>query len=189
MFASNAFVLCFSLFCFFISSCIPKGIPARLKYLSYWFSPAHPLNETMSNLSNLLGLTAKTLISDCVGSWSVSQVCFVLFECQDIQMHDNLSLWCFFFSFFTFGQSPVQVKQITFSFFKILQKALVFRSKGIQNLNTEQKRTKIRHRNVKNRETTTRFTRISINRPPLFWWSCKFGTSCTFKGNTIFSTS
>ena len=127
--------------------------------------------------SNLLGLTAKTLISDCVGSWSVSQVCFMLFQCQDIQMHDNLSLWCFFFSFFTFGQSPVQVKQITISFFKILQKVLVFRSKGIQNLNTEQKRTKIRHRNVKNRETTSRFTKISINRPPLFWWSCKSGTS------------
>ena len=95
-----------------------------------------------------------------------------IYKCMITCLYD-----VFFFLFFTFGQSPVQVKQITFSFFKILQKALVFRSKGIQNLNTEQKRTKIRHRNVKNRKTTSRFTKISINRPPLFWWFCKSGTS------------
>ena len=38
----------------------------------------------------------------------------------------------FLFSFFTFGQSPVRVKQITFSFFKILQKALFFVQKGFK---------------------------------------------------------
>ena len=103
----------------------------------------------------------------------------------------------FFFFFLTFGQCQVLVKQITTSFFKSYKKLwflIQFKGdlrrgeKGIQNLNTEQKRAKIRHGNVENRKTTSIFTKISINRPPLFWLSCKSGKSY-FKGNIIFSPS
>ena len=79
MFASHAFVLCFSLFCFFSSSCIAQGDTFKAKNtFPPDFLPHTPINETMSAYSGLftrafapsplLGPTAKTLISDCVGS-------------------------------------------------------------------------------------------------------------------------
>ena len=76
MFASNAFVRSFSLFCFFISSFMAQRDTCKAKNTFPLIFSRTPINDTMSTYpglftgvfapSDLLGLTAKTLISDCV---------------------------------------------------------------------------------------------------------------------------
>ena len=139
MSASDAFGLSFSLFCFFLSLWIAQRDTCKAKNTSPLIFSRTPHKRDDEHVSWPL-YTGVLIFSDwqqklwfqtaCMGSWYVSQVCFLLFGCQDIQMHDKLSLWCFylFFIFFTFGQCPVLVKQITTSFFKIIQKALVSHS-------------------------------------------------------------
>ena len=132
----------FSLLFFSISSYIARRDTCKAKntFPLIFSRTPHKRDDEQCILASLHECLLLVIFSDwqqklwfqtaCMGSWYVSQVCFLLFGCQDIQMHDKLSLWCFylFFIFFTFGQCPVLVKQITTSFFKIIQKALVSHS-------------------------------------------------------------
>ena len=124
----------FSLLFFYFFTHSPKGITAKLKWPFLWFSPAHPINETMSTYPCSLHTSVCSEWSSWTDSknfdfrlraWAVDMFPKFVSCCLDAKIYKCMINCLYDVFFFTFGQCPVLVKQITTSFFKIIQKALV----------------------------------------------------------------
>ena len=144
MFASNAFVRSFSLFCFFfiiIPSCIAQRDTCKAKNtfpLIFSRTPHKWHDEHVSwplyrsVCSEWSSRTDSKNFDFRLRAWAVDvfpkfvSCCLnTICKCMINWLYD---VFIIFFFLFTFGQCPVLVKQITTSFFKIIQKALVSHS-------------------------------------------------------------
>ena len=141
MFASNDFLRSFSLFCFFISSCIAQRDTCKAKNtFPLIFSPtphkrgdehvSWPLYRSVC--SEWSSRTDSKNFDFRLRAWAVDMFpkfvsCCLNTICK-CMINWLYGVFIIFFFLFTFGQCPVLVKQITTSFFKIIQKALVSHS-------------------------------------------------------------
>ena len=137
MFFSDAFVLCFSLCCFFISSCMAQRDTCKSKntFPLIFSRTPHERDDEQVSWPLYTGVcsewsfrTDSKTFDFRLRAWAVDMFPKFVSCCLDAKIYKcmiKLSLWCFFF-LFTFGQCPVLVKQITTSLFKIIQKSFGF---------------------------------------------------------------